>query len=142
VLNRFPNPKIAVATQKRLNIVATGPSSRSLNLMKMAAKDKAKIARNKEISPILPWSRCAIAPVVCSICGCDGFSSIVIFTSQSSTCATQKVAQANSLTLAFLHRGVGQISGHHHFLMLNKMSWLLSQSLDLSNVKVSNQPIG
>jgi hypothetical protein len=84
-----------------LNIVATGASSRSLNLMKMAAKDKAKIAINNEISPILPWSRCPIAPGVCSMGGGDGFSSIVIFTSQSSTCATQMVAQANSFTLGF-----------------------------------------
>lgn len=105
-----------VATQKRLNIVATGPSSRSLNLMKMAANDQARIARNNEISPILPWSRDASATGVPSICCCDGFSSIVIFTPESSTCATQSVAQANSFTLAFLHRAVGKISGHHHCL--------------------------
>jgi hypothetical protein len=117
-----------VATQKRLNIVATGPSSRSLNLMKMAANDKERIAINNEISPILPWSYGAIATGVRSICCCDGFSSIIIFTPESITCATLCVAQANSFTLAFLHRSVGKLSGHHHCLRLNRISYLLSQS--------------
>jgi hypothetical protein len=47
---------------------------------------------------------------------------MIIVIPKSTACATQVVAQANSLTLAFLHTAVGQISGHHHhFSMLHMM---------------------
>jgi hypothetical protein len=53
----YNNPKTKLAIQKRLNIVALGLSSTSLNLIRIEPKEMTLTPRNNKVNAIIFWDK-------------------------------------------------------------------------------------